>query len=294
MNHRLLYAISFYLVLCASCEIRTYVQPTPNISLLEEKNDFRANLHADLGNMLSGLQGGQFQLAYSPLSNIGTQLNAHWDIHTGQTSIRNWDENNFGMWHFEGALGYYRSFDRNYFSFYSGYGRGYLNETKSFSEFIFNSGDRTTRASFGKFDKYFFQLSYWYKLQPWLDIGICYRRDDNYFKQFAFIEIVDPKDELLPSTEFFFERSPYRLHVGNFICNLRFDLGENAAFYIFMGRSDPITINEFHFGRPFAGYTLQLQLSHSESHREWVSLKRKRKTQRRKARQDKYLKNLKN
>ena len=273
----------------ASCQVRTYVQPTPNMPLLESKQDFRTNFYADLGNIFGG---SQFQFAYSPVQNFGVQLNAHWDHKTGSTSIFNWDENEFKMRHFEGALGYYRNFDRNYFSVYGGYGFGYFNEASSFSESIFGGGTRTEQGSFGMYDKFFFQCSYWHKFQPWLDFGMAYRKDINYYSRFAFFEIMDPRDPPDPIEEFFYERAPFKLHVGNFIFNLRFDLGDHLALYYFMGASMPITINEFHLGRPFLGYTLQFQISHSDSHKEWYRLKRERKEKRRQARREEYLRNL--
>lgn len=286
MRIRVIYPFILILILLASCQVRTYVQPTPNAPLLLEKNDFRLSGNLQVSN--NGHNGAQFQSSYSPLKNIGIQLNTYFANSVGHTNLYNWNENKFGTKYFEGGLGYYRTFDDFNVSYYLGYGKGSLNQVNSFKEFL--GPEIRTLASYGKFEKFYHQLSFWTIAEPWFSLGITFRNDFNIFSEFAYLDYLE-EDVGIGNEELFFEASGYNLNLFSFLLSFRFNLSEAGALSMYYGDSVPYSGRNFHERVGHLGLRFTIQLNHNKSILEWAQSKKVRKSNRKKERKEEFLRN---
>ena len=256
-------------VILGSCQVRTYVQPTPNAPLLEAKKDFRVSANIQVRS--KGHNGAQFQSSYSPFKNIGVQLNSYFAESEDETSIYDWDDHKFGMRHFEGGIGYYRTFGDFYLSYYLGYGGGYFNQVNSFNEAL--SSDRRTLASYGKYEKAYHQIGIWTLAEPWFSLGLSFRNDFNLFREYAYLDFIE-FDNGIEQEDRFFEHSAYQMNLLTLILSLRYNLSEHFALSLYFGSSNPYSGESFHESLSHGGIRFTFQINYGKRVLNWYEMKR--------------------
>ena len=257
-------------VILGSCQVRTYVQPTPNAPLLEAKKDFRLNANVQL--MDNGHNGIQLQSAYSPINNLGVHVSSYFAGSFETISLQNWDDNKFGTWHAEGGLGYYKTIGEMYFSFYAGYGKGYMNQANSFNPGILTSNLRTL-ASYGEYEKVYQQLSIWSLIDTLTNVGLSIRSDQNYFEQYAYLNHLRRNNG--DNEQEFFEEENYYLNIITFTFLVRINSSENFAWTPYLGFSSPIQGQSFHENTLHLGFSICYQLNHGKRLQSYHDNKRK-------------------
>ena len=169
-----------YVILLQSCALPTYIQTTPNIPLLEDKDDLTVNLLLPLPVQINtyDITNTQLQTAYSPFQNFSAKANVYYAFKKEKNESESERVHNFREWDLNFAIGYYIDLERHNFSLYMGGGFGKLDH-ESYNLNFFDH--HVNRSSFGEYSKCYIQSGYYFKVieRIQLGIGMAYERINN-------------------------------------------------------------------------------------------------------------------